>query len=266
MKAIHSVVCIKPVPDPNQFDRLRLDPETMLLERDKVPAVINPLDRVAIEQALLFRERFGGKVTVITMAAPEAEEQLREALAMGCDRACLLTDKAFAGGDTWATAKVLAAAIKKLGRFDMVFCGGCSADGSTAQVGPQLAELLGVADLVHVFQLETRKGGFRAHCRLEGGHAVYDCGLPVLVTMDKEANVPRAADMVGIRKALNRPLTVWTAKDLRLKPKEVGLSGSPTQMLNIYAPSLGRKGEIIQGTPNEAVAELLSRLSKEKVL
>ncbi|MFH2202217.1 MAG: electron transfer flavoprotein subunit beta/FixA family protein [Elusimicrobiota bacterium] len=260
------VVCIKPVPDPAKWDKLKLDPETMLLCRNEIPAVINPLDRTAIEQAVSLKEKFGATVSVLTMAVPDAEEQLREALAMGCDRACLLTDKAFAGADTLATARVIAAAVRKLGRFDLIFCGGYSLDGSTSQVGPQVAELLDIPELTHVFKLKLRGGALEAHCRLESGHAVYAAQLPALLTLDKEANSPRLADMRGIGRAVGKSVTRWSARDLKLSPSKVGLKGSPTQMLNVYTPAVGRKGEILQGTADEAVCELIVRLQKEKVL
>jgi electron transfer flavoprotein beta subunit len=137
MRPLDIVVCIKPVPDPKHWNKLSLDPETMLLKRGVIPAVINPLDRNAIEQAASIRAGSGGTISVVTMAPPDAQEQLAEAMAMGCDRAFLLSDAAFAGADTLATARTLAAAIRKIGRFDLVFCGAYSADGSTSQVGPR---------------------------------------------------------------------------------------------------------------------------------
>jgi electron transfer flavoprotein beta subunit len=152
MKSMDIIVCMKPVPDPDHWDKLKLDPETMLLCRNEVPAVINPLDRNAIEQAVFFKEKFGGTVSVLTMAVPDAEEQLQEALAMGC---------------------CIKAAIEKIGRYDMIFCGGYSLDGSTAQVGPQVAELLGVPDLTHAFKLELNTDFIRAYCKLENGYAIY---------------------------------------------------------------------------------------------
>ncbi|MFC1852538.1 electron transfer flavoprotein subunit beta/FixA family protein [candidate division CSSED10-310 bacterium] len=265
MTSIHTIVCIKPVPDPNLWDKLKLDPETMLLCRDDVPPVINPLDRNALEQALFFKEKFRGKVSVITMAPPNAEEQLLEALAMGCDDAYLLTDRAFAGADTLATARCLKTAIEKIGSYDLIFCGGYSLDGSTAQVGPQIAELLGIPDLIHTIQIEIDETVVRAHCKREEGFAVYETDLPVLVTFDKEVNRPRMAHMKGIKQAMQKGITVWAARDLNLSADEVGLKGSPTQMLNIYTPSVRRKGEILQGSPNEVVVDLISKLKKEKI-
>ncbi|MBI5242535.1 MAG: electron transfer flavoprotein subunit beta/FixA family protein [Elusimicrobia bacterium] len=263
---MHSIVCVKPVPDPSRFDKLRLDPDTMLLRRDEAPAVINPMDRNALEAAFELKRLFGGAVSALTMAAPSAEEQLQETLALGCDRAVLLSDKAFAGADTLATARCLHAAVRRLGRFDLILCGGCSADGSTGQVGPQLAELLGIPDLTFVCRLELKRKVVRAHCRLENGQAVCETALPALVTLDSAANAPRLTPMHGIQKALRKKITVWSARDLRLAPKTVGLAGSPTRMLNIFTPSSSRKGEILQGSANEVSAQLIEKLRREQIL
>jgi electron transfer flavoprotein beta subunit len=254
------VVCMKPVPDPRRWGKLALDPRTMLLRRAEVPAVINPLDRNAIEQAVALRATGGGTVTVVSMAPKEAEEQLAEALAMGCDRACLLSDAAFAGADSLATARCLAAAIRRLGPVDLVFCGSYSADGSTSQVGPQLAELLDMPDLTHVTALTLDGGTLRARCATDGGETVYECDLPALVTFDKEVNVPRLPSMIGIMRAAESGVTSWTAVDLGLPEDEVGLAGSPTQMLNIFTPPVARKGEMLEGSPNQMAAALVERL------
>ncbi|MBI5882285.1 MAG: electron transfer flavoprotein subunit beta/FixA family protein [Elusimicrobia bacterium] len=254
------IVCVKPVPDPSLFSKLRLDPETMLLRRDEVPSVINPLDRNAIEAALDIKRRLGGRVAVMTMAPPNAQEQLLEALALGCDRAFLLTDKAFAGADTLATARTLAAGIRKAGRFDLVLCGAWSADGSTAQVGPQLAELLNVPDLVCVTSMDLRSGRILAQCRRENGTVLLDSPRPAVVTLEAGANAPKLPAMGGIGKALKSKVTMWNSRDLGLKPSQVGLAGSPTRMLNVFAASGARKGEILQGTTNEVTAQLLERL------
>jgi electron transfer flavoprotein beta subunit len=258
--SLHIIVCIKPVPDPRKWGKLKLDPQTLLLRRGDVPAVINPLDRQAIEQALALREAEGGAVTLVSMAPPEGDEQLVEAMAMGADRACLLTDRAFAGADSLATATVLAAAVRKLAPWDLVFCGAYSADGSTAQVGPQLAELLGVPDLTHVVAFETRGGMVRARSETEDGYTVYETELPAVATFSREANVPRLPSMRGIMQAARAGVERWTAADLGLAENTVGLAGSPTQMLNVFSPPSARKGEMLQGTPNEVAARLLERL------
>ena len=254
------VVCMKPVPDPRRWGKLKLDPGTMLLRRDEVPAVINPLDRNAIEQAVALRAGGPGAVTVISMAPREAEEQLAEALAMGCDRAVLLSDAAFAGADSLATARCLAAAIRRLGEVDLVFCGAYSLDGSTSQVGPQVAELLDVPDLTHVTSLALDGATLRARSATEGGEIVYDCELPALVTFDKEVNVPRLPSMTGIMRAASTGVECWTAADLGLPPGQVGLAGSPTQMLNVFTPPAARKGDMLEGTPSQMASALVAKL------
>jgi electron transfer flavoprotein alpha/beta subunit len=260
------VVCLKPVPDPRRWDKLKLEPETMRLNRSQVPAVINALDLNAIEQALALREVAGGRLTIVSMAPPEAEEQLREALAMGGDRACLLTDRAFGGADTLATARVLAAAIRKLGRFDLVLCGAYSMDGSTSQVGPQLAEFLEIPDFAHVTRLDLQGRTLRAECRGDAADLVYEGEIPALLTLEREANRPRLPSMTGIRRAQALELVCWNAADLGLAPEKIGLPGSPTQMLNVFTPAVGRKGEILQGTAAEMGAALLARLRAAKQL
>jgi electron transfer flavoprotein beta subunit len=258
------VVCIKPVPDPKQWNRLKLDPETMLLRRAEIGAILNPLDRNAIEQAVTLTERAGGSVTAIAMAPPGAEEQLAEAMAMGCDAGYLLTDAAFAGADTLATARVLAAGVAKLPRYDL--CGACSLDGSTSSVGPQVAELLGIPDLTHALELTVAEATLRARCQMEDGDADFECQLPALVTFDREANTPRRPTMVGIMKAARAGIVRWSAADLGLAPESVGLAGSPTQMLNVFTPPLGRRGEVLQGPANEVARTLLSRLRADRLV
>jgi electron transfer flavoprotein beta subunit len=286
----HIVVCIKPVPDPACWEKLELDPDTMLLNRTDLPAVINPLDLNAIEQALILKETSGATISVLTMAPPEAEEQLREALAMGCDRACLASDRAFAGADTLATARCLAAAIRKIGEIgktgnrgrigkpaeavkqgglgavDLVFCGSYSLDGSTAQVGPQIAEILRIPDLTGAVSLELSTGSVRVACKVEGGTLVAECDLPVLVTFDREAACPRLPTMSGIRRARELPIVTWSCADLALDPGAVGLAGSPTHMLNVFAQAQGRKGEILSGSPAEMAGVLVERLRTDKAL
>jgi electron transfer flavoprotein beta subunit len=254
------VVCMKPVPDPRRWGTLALDPRTMLLKRGEVPAVINPLDRNAIEQAVLVRGDGPGTITALSMAPPEAEEQLAEALAMGCDRAVLLSDPAFAGADSLATARVLAAAVRRVGEVDLVFCGSYSLDGSTSQVGPQIAELLEIPDLTHVTALSLDAGVLRARCATERGEVACECDLPAVVTFDKEVNTPRLPSMTGIMRAAAAGVTRWTAADLGLAAEAVGLAGSPTQMLSVFTPPAARKGEMLEGSPNRMAAALIEKL------
>ncbi len=260
MNTLHIVVCMKPVPDPSQWKKLALDPQTLLLRRADLPAVMNPLDRHAIGTAVRLKSKHGGRVSVLTMAPPDAEEQLLEALAMGCDAAFLLTDPAFAGADTLATARCLKAAIAKIGAFDLVVCGASSLDGSTSQVGPQLAELLGVLDVTFATSLELHERALQASCKLDDGAVDVEVDLPALVTISNEEERPELPSMTGIAKALETSIVRWGPADLGLDPAEVGLRGSPTQMSNISMATTGRKGEIIPGTPSEQVASLLRKL------
>jgi electron transfer flavoprotein beta subunit len=263
---LNLVVCVKPVPDPARWDKLKLDPKTMLLRRGDVPSVLNPLDRHALEQAVRLREERGGTVSVVMMAPPDAEEQLLEALAMGGDRACLLTDPAFAGADSLATARCLAAAVRRLGPFDLVCCGASSLDGSTSQVGPQIAELLDVPDLTHVTALAVEGGALRACCRVGGGDVTLEAELPVVVTFDKEINAPRLPSMRGIMSATRADVVRWGAADLGLDPANVGLAGSPTRMRNVFTAPPGRKGELIEGTPNQVAATLVDKLRSARLI
>jgi electron transfer flavoprotein beta subunit len=254
------IVCIKPVPDPKQWGKLKLDPQTMLLSRSGIAAVINPLDRNALTEAVRLKTEHGGTIHAISMAPPEGEDQLREALAMGADQAYLLTDRAFAGGDSIATARCLAAAIRKIGSVELVFCGGYSLDGSTSQVGPQIAELLGLPDLPHVTELRVSGGVMTATCKTDEGPVPFEAELPVVATLAPESNKPKLPSMTGISRAATARVTIWGAADLGLSADSVGLAGSPTQMQNIFTAPVGRKGEILQGTPEQVAAQLLQKL------
>lgn len=154
--SLNIVVCIKPVPDPQYYDKVSIDPVTKRITREGIPTIINPVDKNGIEAALQLKKSYGGKVTVITMAPPNATENIKEALAMGADEGVLLSDRAFGGADTLATSYTLAKGIEKLGEFDIVFCGTESADGATAQVSSQLGEWLKVPHLWNVFNIEPQ--------------------------------------------------------------------------------------------------------------
>ena len=161
---MHAIVCIKQVPDTSE---VKIDPERGTLIREGVPSIINPFDTYAIEEAVRLKERLGGKVTVISMGPPQAKEALKEALAMGCDEAILLSDRAFAGSDTWATAYTLSQAIRRLGAFDLILCGKQAIDGDTGQVGPGIARQLSINQLTYVFKIqELDLAGQRIRCLL----------------------------------------------------------------------------------------------------
>ncbi len=255
------VVCVKPVPDPKQWSKLALDPVTKVLRREGIETVLNPLDRHALEAALQVRQKLGGRVRVISMAPPFTQEVVRETLALGADEAALLSDRAFAGGDSWATVLVLAAGIRRWGRPDLVLCGAESVDGSTGQVGPQLAHLLEMAHLTYVCGIEeVTAERVVARWQVEEGYARVEVHLPAVLTVTRDCNRPRGMTMMGVVQARNKPLTVLSAADLGLDPATVGLQGSPTQMGDMWMPESGRRQEMLRGEPEEIVQRLLERL------
>jgi len=255
------VVCVKPVPDPKQWSKLALDPVTKVLRREGIDTILNPLDRNALEAALQIRKQLGGTVRAISMAPPFTQEVVRETLALGADEAVLLSDRAFAGGDSWATVLVLAAGIRRWGRPDLVLCGAESADGSTGQVGPQLAHLLEMAQLTYVCGIdEIAPEKLTVRWQVEEGHARVEVKLPAVLTVTKEVNKPRGMTMMGVVQARSKPLTVLSAADLGIDPEICGLTGSPTQMGDMWMPESGRRQELLSGEPEEVVQELLGKL------
>jgi len=259
--ALNIVVCIKPVPDPQYYDKVGIDPKTKRITREGIPTIINPVDKNGIEAALKLKQTYGGKVTVITMAPPNATENLREALAMGADEAVLLSDRAFGGADTLATSYTLAKGIEKLGGFDLIFCGAESADGATAQVSSQLGEWLGVPHLWNVFSLEAEdERNFRVKTKVENGSMEWEIKLPCVLGVARELNKPRFISAMGIIKAKNKPLSVWGKADLEVEDERLGLDGSPTKAGAIFTPDLKRKGEMLKGTTEEIVDIIIERL------
>jgi electron transfer flavoprotein beta subunit len=261
---VRIVVTIKQVPDTNE---VRLDPRTGTLIREGVPSIINPEDRNALEAALSLREQLGGEVIAISMGPPQADDALREALAMGVDRAILLTDRAFAGADTWATATTLGMAIQRLGQFDLVLAGRQAIDGDTAQVGPQLAEYLNIPQITYVREFAIQDRHVRATRTLEDGYEVLETALPALLTITKEANKPRYPTAPGIIRAY-REQTVehWGIEELQGDPEQLGLKGSPTQVKRSFSPPPKEPGEIIQAAPAEAAKQLISRMKQKNLL
>ncbi|MCR4402775.1 MAG: electron transfer flavoprotein subunit beta/FixA family protein [Firmicutes bacterium] len=286
-------VLIKQVPETTD---VKINRETNTLMREGVASIINPFDMYAIEEALRIRERHGGKVTVITMGPPQAEEALRQALALGADEAVLLSDRAFAGADTLATSYTLAKAIEKSGGFDLIVCGKQASDGDTAQVGPEVAENLDIPHVTYVRRIEDlspgagpaagsvehgpggagdsagccgdrerglARGFIRVQRMTEEGYEVIESPLPALITVVKEINEPRMPSIKGMLKAKKAAITTWTAADLGVDPDRVGLVGSPTRVIRVFTPEQKRRGEIIEGeTIHEKVRILVSKLKE----
>mgnify|MGYP005839894635 FL=1 len=258
------IVTIKQVPDTNE---VRLDPRTGTLIREGVPSIINPEDKNALEAALTLREQRGGEVVVISMGPPQADDALREALAMGADRAILLTDRAFAGADTWATATTLGMAIQRLGNYDLIIAGRQAIDGDTAQVGPQLAEYLNIPQITYVRDFQVDDSRVRAQRTLEDGYEVLETALPALLTLTKDANKPRYPSAPGIISAYReRTVEHWGAAEIDADPEKVGLKGSPTQVKRSFSPPPKEPGEIIKAPPGEAARQLVSRLKQKNLL
>ena len=263
-----AVVCVKPIPDPKYWDRLSLDPKTGVLRREGIPTVINPLDKHALEVALQLKDNFGWEVTVVSMAPPETTQTLREALAMGADRAYLASDRLLAGADTLATAYALAGLIKKKAPdFQLVLCGNMSLDGSTSQVAPQIAHYLEVPHITHVSKVETQDGStFQVTMDLKLAQLVLEHQGPMVLAVTKEVNIPRLVNIMGILAAEKKPMEVLSASDLNLDPSKIGHEGSPTRVRNLFMPEIKRRREILKGEPEEVAEELVNRLHQVGML
>ena len=257
---------MKPVPDPNEWDRLRMDPETKTLIREGIPSIINPLDKHALEAALEVKEASGAEVVVVSMAPPFGTSLLREALAMGADRGVLVSDRAFAGSDTLATARILATAIRKTGGADLVFCGNSTLDGSTAQVPSQLAECLGIPNVMHVRQMSLEGGRILVTQRIEMGIVRIEAEAPLLLSFTKEANKPRFISFLGILEAEKKEICVWGNEEMGLNLSSVGLSGSPTKMADMLVRKRQRRGERLAGDPQEIARAVADRLYQLGIL
>lgn len=262
--ALNIVVCIKQVPDSME---VKINPKTNNLDREGIKSVMNPFDKNALEEALRIKESHGGKVTVISMGPPQTESILREALAMGCDEAVLLSDRAFAGADTIATSYVLARAIEKLqDKTDIIFCGKQAVDADTGQVGPGIAERLQIAQITFVEKEEILGNKIQARRELEDGYEIVEASLPVLITITDKINTPRYTKPINIMKAAKKKITVWNLKDLDLPEEKVGQNGSPTQVCRLYIPQPKGKAEIFEGEAEALCDKLLQKLIKDKVI
>ena len=260
---MHIIVCVKPVPDPKHWNRISIDPETHTLLREGVPSTINPLDRNALEAALRLRESEGGEVVVVSMAPPDSQAVLRETLAMGADRAILLSDRVFAGSDTLSTAYIISSAIRKLGSFDVVLCGDETTDGGTAQVSAQIAEFLDVPNVMHVSAIEfVGDGSFQVRSKIEHGYVLIEIKPPMVLSVVKEVNEPRYVTLMNILEAEQKDLHVWSSEALDLTEPWVGLSGSPTEMMGLSAPESKTRAEMLPGDPKQQAAELADRLHR----
>jgi electron transfer flavoprotein beta subunit len=255
---MHFVVCIKQVP--NTAD-VRINPETNTLMREGVESIINPFDMYAIEEALRLKTKLGGKVTAICMGPPQADSALREAIAMGVDEGVLLSDRAFAGSDTWATSYAMARGLLKIGDFDLILCGKQASDGDTAQVGPGLATHLNLPQITYVRKIEQiDETQIVAERLLESGYEVVQSPLPCLLTVVKELNEPRLPSLKGKMAAKKATIIKWTAADIGAEPSKLGLEGSPTKVVRIFTPAPRSGGQMLAGEPEDMVKQLVEKL------
>ncbi len=265
---MHILVCIKQVPDTKI---IKIDPKTNTLDRRGVPAILNPYDTHAVEEAVRLRKRYGGKVSVISMGPPQAVAAIKKCVEIGADAGYLITDRAFAGADTLATSYALSKGIERIQKeepIDLVICGKMAIDGDTGQVGPGIARRLGVPPLTNVKKVEEidlKMNKIKVHRKLEDGYEVLQSSIPCLLTVEKDINeVPYSPLPNMIRAARFQP-QVWTVNDLEnVNREQLGLKGSPTVVGKMFSPPKPEGGKRIEGTPDQQVKQLVEVLFQEK--
>ncbi len=257
------LVCIKQVPDTTE---VKLDPKTGTLIREGVPSIINPDDKAALEAALRIKDQDGSKVTVLTMGPLQADKALRETLAMGADRAILLSDRKFGGADTWATSLTISAAIKKIG-FDLIITGRQAIDGDTAQVGPQISEHLHIPNVSYAEDIKVEGDSIIVKRQYEDRYHMIKVKTPCLITALSELNQPRYMTPGGIFDAYrNREVEMMTFDDLDLKEEEIGLKGSPTQVKKSFTKSAKAAGTVVELDGKDAAQYIVEKLQEKFVL
>lgn len=273
------IVCVKQVPDTTE---VKIDPETNTLIREGVPSILNPYDQFALEESVRLRELMKEKgveepieILVLSMGPPQARSALLKCLALGADRAVLLTDRKFAGADTYATSYTLSKAIEKLGAYELIFCGQQAIDGDTAQVGPELAQHLRLPQVTYVERVEdvelTKAGKLKSLLvkkQVEDGYAFIEVRLPALLAgIPPTSFEPTAPPFKGIMGAKRKPFEVWGVEELEGDPAAYGLEGSLTQVIKTYPPPVRERGTIIEGVEaEEAVKKLLEHLKDDEVM
>jgi len=258
---MNSIVCLKEVPD----TETRIQVRDGKVVEEGIQYVVNPYDEYALEEALKWQEQVGGKVTLVTLGPERARESILKGLAMGADEVYQLSDEAFLGGDAYATAKALAAAIKALDEYDVIFCGKQAVDADNAAVGVMLAEML---DLPHVsvvskLEIDAEAKSARAERDIEGGTEVLELPLPAVITAQKGLNEPRYPSFRGIRQARSKPFTLWSVADVGLDAGDVGAAGAMMEVVEVMPPPDRPPGRVIPGEPAEAAAEVVRLLREE---
>jgi len=258
------LVLIKQVPETTD---VKIDPVTNTLKREGVQSIINPFDMYAIEEALRIKERLGGgEVVAISMGPPQAKDALAEAISMGCDSAVLLSDRKFAGSDTYATSYTLSQAVRKIGDFKIILCGKQASDGDTAQVGPGISTHLDIPQVTYVKKIEElTPDKARVERMTEEGYDIIEIPLPAVFTVVKEINEPRLPSLKGKMRAKKAEIPVWTAEDISCDEEKIGLDGSPTRVVKVFTPPPREGGQILEGEPEE-VARQLAEFLKDVVV
>ena len=256
------IVCIKQVPNTT---KVRLDPETGTLIRKGIPSIINPDDKAGLEAALRLKDQHGAHVTVLTMGPGQADAALREALAMGADEAGLLTDSAFGGADTWATSSTIAAALAGM-EYDLIITGRQAIDGDTAQVGPQIAEHLGIPNISYAEEIRVEGDSVIVKRQYEDRYHMIKAKMPCLITALSELNTPRYMTPGGIFDAYAQEVKVLGRKDIEIDDTNIGLKGSPTRVFKSFTKALKGKGSVVELDPQEAGDWIVERLQEKFIL
>jgi electron transfer flavoprotein beta subunit len=253
------IVCIKPVPDPEKYNLLKIDPGTKRLIREGIPTILNPSDKTALEAALRLKEQCGGMVAAISMTPPAFEDKIKEALAMGADEAYKLSDAAFAAADTIATSYTLLKGIEKTGiRPDLILAGNESADGATAHVPTQLAEQLSYPHITNVSDIVAIDGFVTVKKKVETGRIAYRVKLPALLSVERNAYKPRLISAINIVRAGKKKLAVFTAETLGADERRIGLSGSPTQAGELLPLDMNRASRALSGEADEIAEQIVA--------
>ncbi len=253
------IVCVKQVPDAKD---VRLDPETNTLAREGVQSIMNPFDQHAVEEAVRLKEKLGGEVTVLSMGPPQAVDVLKQAISCGADHAVLISDRAFAGADTWATSYTLAKAVNKIGAFDLILCGKQAIDGDTAQVGPGLAIQLKIPFVTCVQKIrDASESELVMERMMDDGFDVVAVNYPMLMTVVKDLNEPRVPSLKGKMRAKKAEIKVLSAEDVGADSAKIGLAGSPTQVVDVFPPPPRGERAILSGSLDEQVEQLVEKLA-----
>jgi electron transfer flavoprotein beta subunit len=257
-------VCLKQVPGTTE---VKIDPNTNTLIRQGIKSIVNPFDSYALEEAVRLKERYGGKVAAISMGPPQATEMMRDAISVGADEAILLSDVAFAGSDTLATSTTLGKAILTIKTYDLIICGRQTLDGDTGQVGPELAEVLGVPFIAYVSKVEEiANGKIRVQRMVEDGYETIETSLPAVITVVKEINIPRLPSLRGLTKAKSAQIPVWTAQSIGAEKESIGQAGSATWVVKVFYPQRIHHAEMLKGEPAAQVNALVEKLREAKLV